>query len=129
MIKFADEKIINFVNWLNKYYPTSQDVQFSILVGYDCVGNDDKIGFAIYGNTDDYIVIFCADPQMVAKSCELSEDDMWETALTNIAHEYRHHIQATEFNWSEEEMNSDKAENDAEEWSDFVYKDYINGDK
>lgn len=37
--------------------------------------------------------ILCADPNAMRESLELSEEDMIDTLLTNIAHEYRHHMQ------------------------------------
>ena len=104
MIKFADQYIVEFCDWLSTRYP-AEDVSISILHGFDSIdAGADGDGFAAYNPETRSII--CADPNQMKVSFDLSEEDMVITALSNIAHEFRHHMQ----NIGAEQFSEDDAE-------------------
>ena len=115
MISFADQYIIDFCAWLSDRYP-ADDVGITILHGFDSIDcGDAGGGFAAYN--PETRSILCADPKQMKLSFNLTEDEMKENALTNIAHEYRHHMQSV--------SNEPFSEDDAEEFANRATQVYL----
>ena len=110
MIRFAGQDQFGaFVEWLNKRYPASEPVTLAVLPGYDCVADDDGTpgGWAAYTPGDR--VIWCpGEPPQVDG---LSQDEILEIMLQELAHEYVHHLQACDGR----EFDEDEAERRARE--------------
>lgn len=113
MIIFADQYILDFCAWLQDWAP-AEDVKISILHGFDAVASENGDGFAAYN--PDTKTILCADPCAMRESLALSVQDAVDTALTNIAHEYRHHIQFVNYT-SPMLIDGQKLEEDAEDFA------------
>lgn len=116
MIKIIPPWLQEAVNWLNQKYPEEEDVNMTILYGYDtvCAPEEAGTGFAVYNALDKNI--YLADPKEIQESCGISEEDAKITSIENLFHEYRHHqqnIRKLPFN-----------EEDAEEFAVAMYKQY-----
>jgi hypothetical protein len=121
MIKFADEKFSNFVKWLSKTYPTSQDVYVSVMHGHDSLQVEDCTSYGVY-IPDDNPVIFI--PSDVPEGINIDSDIY---RFECFAHEYAHHIQNCENRLEESEKTEKEAENFAKH-SVNVYKQMLGGD-
>lgn len=104
------------VTWLNQKYPNEEDVNLTILYGYDsvCDPKEAGTGFAIYNILDKNIYI--ADPKEIQKSCDISEEDAKITTIESLFHEYRHHQQNLQGLPFDEE--------DAEQFAEVMYEQY-----
>lgn len=121
MIQFADKFVLDFCKWLGDTYPC-ENVWISILHGFDSVGAGRDEGFAVYN--PETKSIFCADPHSLMKSCELSQQDMEKTALSLIAHEYRHHMQQCAMKEDDVFIDANFSEEDAEDFAEEVVGKY-----
>lgn len=125
MIKFAERKMLDFVNFLNWAYPTEKDVYLTILHGHDCVEVGGEVAWAAYGasggKSDPVILIAGEVSSEVALAAGKGKDDGPDEILfENLAHEYGHHVQHCR---SDAEYNEKEAERFAKEamskWPDF----------
>lgn len=93
MIHIIPEWLQEAVAWLNKEFKEDEDVNMTILYGYDSVQvkHEDKTGFALY-NTETKS-IYLPDPEALQKFQGLSEEESRITTIQNLLHEYRHHQQ------------------------------------
>jgi hypothetical protein len=114
MINIIPNWLTDAVHFLDDIFPYDEDVNMSILYGFDSVGTDkDNCGFAVY-NTESKS-IFLADYNELKKSFEeLSWDDIRYATIIDLFHEYRHHQQNI-YGW-------DLSENDAEKFANDMYE-------
>ena len=117
MIRVIPDWLQDAVDFLNREFPEDTDVNVSILYGFDSVGIDENnCGFAVYNTETNSIMI--ADYNELKNSInDLSWEDVKDTTITNLFHEYRHHQQNT-YNW-------DFDEEDAEVFANHMYKEYL----
>ena len=117
MIKTIPNWLQDAVDFLNKKFPEDSDVSMFILYGFGSVGiDDDNCGFAAYNTETNSILI--ADHNVIREAIsELTWDDVKDTVITNLFHEYRHHQQNM--------FNLDFDEEDAEKFANNMYKEYL----
>ena len=117
MINVIPNWIQDAIDFINQEFPEDEDVNVSILYGFDCVGIDeDNCGFAAYNVEAKAMMI--ADYNEIKKSLrELSCSDIKRETIINLFHEYRHHQQNI-YGW-------DFSEEDAEDFANHMYKDFI----
>lgn len=116
MIQTIPYWLQNAIDFLNIEFQVDEDVNVSILYGFDSVCVDeDNCGFAAYNNETKSI--FLADPAMLIDICE-TEEDVRQTTIMNLFHEYRHHQQCID--------DLDLSEDDAEDFAKQMYEEYIN---
>ena len=120
MIIFADKYILDFCSWLQDWAPTD-DVKISILHGFDSISSESGEGFAAYNPVTKSIL--CADPCVMKDSLDLSVQDAIDTTLTNIAHEYRHHMQFVN-QTNPVLIDEQKLEDDAEDFAQLALAAY-----
>ena len=125
MIKFAERKMLDFVNFLNWAYPTEKDVYLTILHGHDCVEVGGEVAWAAYGvsgGKSDPVILVAGEvsPEVMFAAGKSQNDDPNEILFEDLAHEYGHHIQNCR---SDAEYNEKEAERFAKEamskWLDF----------
>lgn len=124
MIRFAERKMLDFVNFLNWTYPTEKDVYLTILHEHDCVAVGGEVAWAAYrvcGKSDPVIFIAGEVSSGVALAAGKGKgDDPNEILFEDLAHEYAHHIQYCR---GDAEYNEEEAERFAKEamskWPDF----------
>lgn len=105
MIRVIPNWLQDAIDLLNDWFGYNEDVNLTILWGYDSICMDDERGgFAAY-NTESKS-IYIADPDEIQKSCDLTEQDVIETTIMNLFHEYFHH-QENIHQWA---SNEDQAE-------------------
>lgn len=79
MIKIVNDTINKTINYLNRNFPSIEDVYIHIVEGYDCVTDPDgNIGFAVYVPKNKSIFVAGDVPDAEA------------TLIETIAHEYKH---------------------------------------
>jgi hypothetical protein len=119
MIKLADERIIVFIDWLNKNYGINETVLLTVLHGYDVVDDGTNKGFAVYDPDNKIILISGNMPKNF-----IDMDIGIEFFYHNIAHEYMHHIQSCtgKLNYSEDN------EEEADLFADKVVDIYLQGE-
>lgn len=119
MINVIPSWLQEAVDFLNKKYPDDENVNMTILYGFGSVGvDDDNCGFAVYSTETNSIMI--ADYNVIKETIsELTWDDVKETTITNLFHEYRHHQQNMQ--------NLDFDEEDAEGFAIRMYKEFLGG--
>ena len=117
MINVIPDWLQDAIDFLNQEFAEDEDVNVSILYGFDSVSMDEYgCGFAAY-NTETKS-IFLADYNEIKNSFkELSWIDVKDTTITNLFHEYRHHQQNT-YGW-------DLSEDDAEHFANHMYAEFI----
>lgn len=98
MIKFAERKMLDFVNFLNWAYPTEKDVYLTILHGHDCVEIGGEVAWAAYGvsgGKSDPVILVAGEvsPEVMFAAGKSQNDDPNEILFEDMAHEYGHHIQ------------------------------------
>ncbi|MGE4501221.1 MAG: hypothetical protein AB7C96_12805 [Hydrogenovibrio sp.] len=97
MIKFAENKMVDFVNFLNWTYPTEKDAYLTILHGHDCVEVGGEVAWAAYRVCGKSVpVIFIAGEVSSGVAIAAGKgkgDDPNEILFEDLAHEYAHHIQ------------------------------------
>lgn len=105
------------VDFLNEEFKEDEYVTVSILYGYDSIcSSEDDCGFAVYNTETKHI--YLADPYVIKETFEdITEEDMKETTIYNLLHEYRHHQQNI-YKW-------DFDEDDAEYFAEQIYSYYI----
>jgi len=117
VIKLAENRLINFIEFLNVNWPTREDVYLSVLHTYDSVWEGEERAWAVYGvpEGDNEPVIYIAGivPEEVQE--EYVGTDPKDIILEDLAHEYCHHIQYCEGRLPEEE--DEKAETEAAEFA------------
>lgn len=117
MIQTIPNWLQEAITWINQKYPEEENVNLTILYGYDSVICDEKGeqgGFAAY-NTEAKS-IYLADPKVMQESYNLSEEDERTATIGDLFHEYRHHqqnIQGLPFD-----------EEDAEAFAEAMYRQY-----
>jgi hypothetical protein len=93
MIRVVDDTLKRFMEYLEKEYPTEEEVRVSVLWGYDACCDDDTggSGFAVYIPPLRAIMIPSDIPEvsLQTQDKELERD----FAIHNFAHEYRHFLQ------------------------------------
>lgn len=129
MIVVIPDYVDSFISFINNKHLVSEPVYLTILYGYDSIGAEDgESGFGAYNPQTKSIMI--ADPNVLKSSFGLSDEDAVDTTISNIAHEYFHHIQ-----FCKNEANTCDVtnhccnENDAELFSDTIVKEYKNNNK
>ena len=114
MIKLADNRLTNFIEFLNVNWPTREDVYLSVLHTYDSVEAGGERAWAVYavpeGEGKPVIYIAGEVPEDVQE--EYIGVDPKDIILEDLAHEYCHHIQYCEGRLPEEEEDK-KAEDEA----------------
>jgi hypothetical protein len=123
MIKFASDKILNFIDWLNKNYGVEKPVYITLLHGWDCLKTDnDQFACSSYSPTLSYP----DQPAMVVPADTPEEfDDIPDYTLECIAHEYYHHIQFCNGKLSEESQDEDsEQETEAGKWCIKIIDEY-----
>ena len=117
MINVIPDWLQDAIDFLNESFQYDEDVNVTILYGFDCVGTDENnCGFAVYNTETKTIMI--ADYNEVKNSLkELSWEDVKNTTIMNLFHEYRHHQQNT-YGW-------DLSEDDAEHFAEHMYKEFV----
>lgn len=116
MIHIIPEWLQEVVAWLNKKFPNDEDVNLTILHGYDSVHvkHEDKTGFALYDAETKSI--YLPDPEALENLQKLPREDGRMTTIHSLLHEYRHHQQNIRgLPFDEEE---------AEEFAEIMYKEY-----
>lgn len=114
MIKFAPDHIIDFIDWLNKEYETSEPCYITVMHGYDCIQSENGTGWAAYYPGDTPFIIVAGE---WPEGCD--ETFHYET----IAHEYMHHIQHVLGKLPENE--SKRTEKEAEHFAKRTAQAYI----
>lgn len=117
MIKLAENRLINFIEFLNFNWPTREDVYLSVLHTYDSVQAGGERAWAVYGlpEGDGKPVIYIAGEVPEEVKAEYDGIDPEDIILEDLAHEYCHHIQNCEGRLSEE--GDEKEETEAEEFA------------
>ena len=112
MIKLAEDRLINFVEFLNVNWPTEKDVYLSILHAYDSVDAGGERAWAVYGlpEGDNKPVIYIAGEVPEEIKAEYDGIDPEDIILEDLAHEYCHHIQNCEGRLSAEGDEKEEAE-------------------
>lgn len=124
MIKFAERKMLDFVNFLNWAYPTEKDVYLTVLHGHDCVEVGGEVAWAAYrvcGKSVPVILVAGeVSPEVMFAAGKSQSDDPNEILFEDLAHEYGHHIQYCR---GDADYNEEEAERFAKEamskWLDF----------
>ena len=105
MIKLAENRLINFIEFLNDNWPTEEDVYLSVLHTYDSVEAGGERAWAVYavpeGESKPVIYIAGEVPEDVQK--EYIGTEPKDIILEDLAHEYCHHIQYCEGRMPDEE--------------------------
>lgn len=105
------------IDFLNNIFAEDEDVNVSILYGFDCVSTDENnYGFAVY-NTETKTIMLADYNEISNLFEEMSWNDVVATTITNLFHEYRHHQQNT-YGW-------DFDEEDAEVFANHMYKEFV----
>ena len=122
MINIIPNWLQNAVNFINNKFPDEEDVNMSILYGYDCVDTDENIGgFAVYNTVTKTIML--ADYKELKKILtdvgELSWEDVKNATIMSLFHEYRHHQQSI--------YGQNLSEEDAESFAEQMYEEFIGG--
>lgn len=125
MINVIPDWLQDAIDFLNQEFKEDEDVNVTILYGFDCVGTDEGIGgFAVY-NTEAKTIML-ADYNELKRVFdglshtdvgELSWQDVKDTTIMNLFHEYRHHQQNT-YGW-------EISEDDAEHFAEHLYKEFV----
>ena len=121
MIKLIPEWLEKPIQFLNNKFPDDEDVDVSILYGFDSIGNNEDFGYAAY-NTDVKCIVL-ADPDKIAELLEYEygvnggKEEARVTTIQNLFHEYHHHQQ----NIHKENLD----EYDAERFAVNMYEDYL----
>ena len=98
MIKLAENRLINFIEFLNVNWPTEKCVYLTVLHNYDCVAIGEEKAWAVYKRPEtirDRAVIYSAGevPQDVIAEAAHAGTDSKDIIFENMAHEYCHHMQ------------------------------------
>ena len=115
VIEVIPEWLKGAVDWLNKRFPENEHVTMTVLYGYDCVSAGKDVGFAAYDADEKNIML--ADPEKIYRENPISEQEMRNTTITSLFHEYRHHQQNIK--------NLHFDEEDAEVFAERMYRKYI----
>ena len=126
MIRFAERKMLDFVNFLNWAYPTEKDAYLTILHGHDCVEFvGGEVAWAAYGASggkSDPVILVAGEvsPEAMFAAGKSQSDDPNEILFEDLAHEYGHHVQYCR---GDADYNEEEAERFAKEamskWPDF----------
>lgn len=117
MISVIPDWLQDAIDYLNQEFPEDEDVNVSILYGFDSVGIDeDNCGFAVY-NTETKSIMIADYNELKNSFEELSWTDVKYITIIGLFHEYRHHQQNV-YNW-------DFDEEDAEIFANHMYKEYL----
>ena len=94
MLTIANNRVLDFIDFLNKEYPIKEEVKITCLHGYDAVRDDETEGqgFAVYLPEQKYILLPMEIPENVQE--EALKDPALERdfVIHNLAHEYAHAI-------------------------------------
>ena len=103
MIKFANDYIQSFIDYLNGKYATNEDVQLFIVPPFFACDTVDDLGGFYEENSNTIVVLY--NPEWEGR------DDVDLQIMGVIAHEYRHYLAEK----NGEEQNEQKCD-------DFAYK-------
>ena len=116
MFTIIDVTLKRFIEYLEKEYPTKEEVRVSVLWGYDACCDDDTggSGFAVYVPQLRAIMIPSEIPEAILQ--EQDEELKRDFVIHNFAHEYRHFLQ---------DINSEEFDEQvADDFADKVVKDF-----
>ena len=116
MIRIVDDTLKMFIEYLEKKYPTEEEVRVSVLWGYDTCCDDDTggSGFAVYVPPLRAIMIPSDIPEVILQTQD--EELKRDFAIHNFSHEYRHFLQ---------DINGEEFdEQQADDFADKTVKDF-----
>lgn len=117
MVNVIPDWLQDAIDYLNQEFPLDDDVNVSILYGFDSVGIDeDNCGFAVY-NTETKSIMLADYNELKNAINDLSWEDVKDITITNLFHEYRHH-QQNAYGWN-------LGEDDAEHFAEHMYKRFV----
>lgn len=117
MINVIPDWLYDAIDFLNQEFPEDEDVNISILYGFDCVSTDENnYGFAVY-NTETKTIMIADYNELKNALKELSWEDVRDVTINNLFHEYRHHQQNI-YGW-------DLSEDDAEHFAKQMFAEFI----
>ena len=117
MVNIIPNWLQDAIDFLNKGFSKDEDVNVTILYGYDCVSEDENNGgFAVY-NTETKTIMLADYNELKNLFDELSWTDVKATTIINLFHEYRHHQQNI-YGW-------DFSEEDAEDFAEHMYEEFV----
>lgn len=112
IVSAIDERMQSLIDYLNKHYPTTEDVTLVVLPGYDSVAFGRARAWAAYEPASRVLWV----PGDVPEFPDLSMDEARQVVYEHIVHEYVHHIQACEGRPFDEDEAETRAQEIVEAW-------------
>lgn len=112
IVSAIDAQLQSLIDYLNKHYPTTEDVTLVVLPGYDSVGFWDTRAWAAYEPLSKVLWV----PGDVPELPDLSMDEARQVVYEHVVHEYIHHIQACEGRDFDEDEAEERAQEIVRTW-------------